>query len=110
MQDKQELQVSHCFESLRFSNLCSFKLLIATVAKKPQSGQTLRWLKMVVLQVADGAGPAPVKKASFHFSMCLSALLVWSQNALAPQDEAVKFADSWRVRPEGSSAVICCDL
>lgn len=112
MQDKQELKVSHCFESLRFPSPCSCEVLIATSAKKPQSGQTLRWLKMVglVLQEADGAGPAPAKKASFHFSVRVSALLVWSQNALASQDEAVKFADSWRVRPEGSSAIICCDL
>lgn len=64
----------------------------------------------LVLQEADGAGPAPAKKASFHFSMCVSALLVWSQSGLAPQDEAVKSADSGRVRPEGSSAIICCDL
>lgn len=105
MQDKQELKVSHCFWSFSFLSPCCCKLLIATAAKKPKSGQTLRWLKIAgpVLREVDRDGPAPVKEASFHWGVCVSALLVWSQNALAPQDKAVKFADSWRVRPEGSS-------
>lgn len=83
MQDKQELKVSCCFWSFRFPSLCYLRLLIAAEAKKPRSGQTLRWLKFIgpVLQQIDLASPAPVKEASFHCSMRISALLVWSQNA-----------------------------
>jgi len=91
-----------------FPGPCCWKLLVAAAAEKPQSGQTLRWPTIVgaVLQEVGCAGPAPVKEASFRRSEHVSALLVWSQSALAPQDEAVNFADSWSVRPEGSSVII----
>lgn len=65
MQDKQELEVSRCFWSFRFPSPCCYKLLIATAAKKPQSGQMLRWLKVIgpVPREADRAGPAPEKES-----------------------------------------------